>query len=86
MEFWYRGGQGCNEAVKDRSFGEEGRPTILIGRNGSGKSLAATLVELTRKAWVSNERDMMYEWRRACSELGIEELGFSLDLEFYGVE
>lgn len=88
MEFSYRGGEDCNPAVKERfiridTSRRSGDATILVGRNGSGKTLAATLIGVTRDfvfAQTESEHAKAKDaWMDLVSDLGLETLDFLLE-------
>jgi energy-coupling factor transporter ATP-binding protein EcfA2 len=88
MEFWYTGGEGCNPAVRDRNFLlSSGQPTILIGRNGSGKTLASTLYGVFREFFFAKkELPQKYEKLTAIIDsLGITSMGFTTEFNFLQV-
>ena len=93
MEFWYRGAEGCVPAVANRNitintaepFGHA-PPTILVGRNGTGKTLSAHIIGATQRMFFSQEKELEYnfdEWCKLVRSVGVSALGWTATVQFF---
>jgi hypothetical protein len=90
VDFWYN---GTRPAVRGRQFSLDARPyaepTILVGRNGAGKTLAAAIFQRTRAMFLGDSADpqaAFVEWMDFVRSLGIDELGFSIEVPLYSID
>lgn len=80
MEIWY---DGHKRAVRNRAFSidtqtHNRQPTILVGRNGSGKTLAASVLRKTREMLLEHGGDFaggFADWLTFVRGVGIDSLG-----------
>ena len=85
MEIWY---DGQKRAVRSRAFSidtqtHNRQPTILVGRNGSGKTLAASVLRKTRKMLLEHGGDFaggFADWLAFVRGVGIDSLGVQIPM------